>query len=62
MKIGRVEVKEVDNRDFRTTWLWIDDDHYIEVDPLELLENAIDNITLEGSALYRDALTKLKNL
>ena len=40
----RVEVTELDNRDTRTTWLWIGDD-YIEVDPVELIQNVIENCT-----------------
>lgn len=39
----RLEIKEIDNRDEVTTWLWIDDGHYIEVNPRELLHNAHEN-------------------
>jgi len=36
---------EVDNRDSRTTWLWIGGygNQYIEVDPVELIKNMIEN-------------------
>ncbi len=34
----------VDNRDARTTWLWIDGEtRFIEVDPIDLLVNMIEN-------------------
>jgi hypothetical protein len=40
----RVEY-EVDNRDQRTTWLWIGGygNQYLEVDPIELIENMVEN-------------------
>ena len=36
---------EIDNRDSRTTWLWIGGygNEYLEVDPVELIENMIEN-------------------
>ncbi len=37
------EVIEVDNRDERTTWLWISRSDYIEVDPVDLIGNMIEN-------------------
>lgn len=39
----RNEVTEVDNRDSRTTWLWISNEQYIEVDPIELIQNMVEN-------------------
>jgi len=36
------DVQDVDNRDQRTTWLWITQD-YVEVDPIDLMENMIEN-------------------
>ncbi len=39
----RNEVTEVDNRDSRTTWLWISPQQYVEVDPIELIQNMIEN-------------------
>ena len=38
----RYDVASVDNRDYRTTWLWIGRD-YVEVDPVDLFTNMIDN-------------------
>ena len=37
---------EVDNRDNRTTWLWIGGygHQYIEIDPVDLVENMIENV------------------
>lgn len=39
---------DVDNRDINTTWLWIDQyespEGFIEVDPWELLTDAIENL------------------
>ena len=41
-----LKVDTVDNRDSRTTWLWINGDtEYIEVDPVDLIENMIENCT-----------------
>jgi hypothetical protein len=37
-----IKVDEVDNRDSRTTWLWIGND-YVEVDPVDLIENMLEN-------------------
>ena len=37
------EVRRVDSRDDHTTWLWISDDEYIEVDPVELHHNMLMN-------------------
>ncbi len=39
----RNEVTEVDNRDSRTTWLWISSNQYIEVDPIDLIKNMVEN-------------------
>ena len=33
----------VDNRDPRTTWLWISPTEYIEVDPINLVTNMVEN-------------------
>lgn len=38
-----VEVVRVDNRDERTTWLWINEQMYVEVDPVDLYENMKEN-------------------
>lgn len=38
-----IPVVQVDNRDSRTTWLWTSDWEYVEVDPVELIENMIEN-------------------
>ncbi len=37
-------VVEVDNRDSRTTWLWIGVSDYVEIDPIDLLENMLENV------------------
>jgi hypothetical protein len=47
----RREITVVDNRDTRTTWLWIDTTHYIEVDPYELLRNALENSPIADEPL-----------
>ena len=36
-------VLEVDNRDDRTTWLWLAGNKYVEVDPTDLYENMLEN-------------------
>lgn len=38
-----VDIVEWDNRDPSVTWLWIDDVRYISVDPVEVVENMIEN-------------------
>ena len=38
-----LEVAETDNRDINTTKLYLSDGNYIEIDPIELMENAIEN-------------------
>ena len=38
-----LHVKQLDNRDSRTTWLWLDSLMYIEVDPVDLMRNMIEN-------------------
>ena len=38
-----VDIKEWDNRDPSETWLWIDKHRYISVDPVEMIENMIEN-------------------
>ena len=38
-----VTVTEVDNRDPSTTWLWISKTEYVEISPVDLIENMIEN-------------------
>ncbi|MEE8599428.1 MAG: hypothetical protein V3S69_08010 [Dehalococcoidales bacterium] len=38
-----VPITETDNRDSGTTWLWISWEDYIEVNPVELINNVIEN-------------------
>ncbi len=39
-----INVDTVDNRDSRTTWLWINGDtEYIEIDPVDLIQNMVEN-------------------
>ncbi len=38
-----VAITEWDNRDPATTWLWIDKVRYIEVNPVELIANMVEN-------------------
>ena len=62
-----VPVTEVDNRDNRTTWLWINESQYVEIDPVDLVENMIDNCAewYKESGVERedldDALNVLKS-
>ena len=37
-------VIEVDNRDSRTTWLWINQTEYVEIDPVALMNNMLENL------------------
>ncbi len=37
------EVESVDSRDDRTTWLWLNDGEFVEVDPVELHANMLEN-------------------
>lgn len=55
-----IEVQCVDNRDFRTTWVWIDDNKYVEIDPLDLVRNAIENLPEDEQAPLLDALRTLE--
>jgi chemotaxis protein histidine kinase CheA len=57
----QVTILSTDNRDFRTTWLWIDNKRYVEVDPLDLLKNAIENCDEQEQAPLWDAYNKLEN-
>ena len=34
---------DVDNRDIRTTWLTLSDETYLEIDPVEIMDNALEN-------------------
>jgi len=43
LKEGELEVKEIDNRDITTTTLHFSNGDHIEVNPLELLENNLEN-------------------
>lgn len=47
---------QIDNRDIGTTWLTLPDGNHIEVDPWELLENALENANRD------DLLSKLAEL
>ncbi len=38
-----VPITEWDNRDPSETWLWIDQHRYVCVDPVEMIENMIEN-------------------
>lgn len=40
----QVDIKSIDNRDQYTTWLWINDHQYVEVNPVDLLRNMIENL------------------
>ncbi len=51
----------IDNRDFRTTWLWINNNEYVEVDPVELLYNAVDNLPEEEQDFYRSLVKQVEN-
>ena len=39
---GEIEF-QIDNRDISTTWLTLPDGNYIEIDPWEILSNALEN-------------------
>jgi hypothetical protein len=40
----RTSIDLIDNRDQMTTWLWINGEtEYIEVDPIELMTNMVEN-------------------
>jgi len=45
---------KVDNRDESTTWLWFSDREYLEVDPIELYNNMLENLP------WYDVLVALK--
>lgn len=60
--VKEVPVVETDNRDPRTTWLWINDKEYVEVDPYDLVENSIENLPEEEQEQYRSAFQAFKDL
>jgi len=37
-------VVESENRDVETTWLWIGQGRYVDVNPFELLQKALENL------------------
>jgi len=41
--VGYVPIKSVDNRDERTTWLWLNELQYVEVDPVDIYNNMLEN-------------------
>jgi len=46
----RYDIKELDNRDSDTTWIWLDGTDtpsYVEVDPIELFTNMLENLDPE---------------
>lgn len=47
-------IVEVDNRDERTTWLWLNQHEYIEVDPVELHANMLENCCCEPDDCGRE--------
>ncbi len=46
----------VDNRDDGCTWLWINDEVYIEVNPIELFLNMLENNHPELHDLYQEMI------
>ncbi len=40
---NRQEVVQVDNRDPGATWLWLSLSDFVEIDPVDLVENMIEN-------------------
>jgi len=46
------DIKELDNRDSNTTWIWLDGTDtpsYVEVDPIELFQNMLENLDPEDA-------------
>lgn len=39
----KIQIQEVDNRDDRTTWLWIGGNWFVEIDPLAMYANMAEN-------------------
>lgn len=39
----RADILKTDNRDLTTTWLWTDNHKFIEVNPWDLVKNALEN-------------------
>lgn len=57
----KLEVSNIDNRDYRTTWLWVSGARYIEVDPIELVANAVENLPEEEQEHYSGLLKNLED-
>ena len=47
---------DIDNRDISTTWLQLPNNTYVEVDPWELVLNALENAGLDEEATQIEAM------
>lgn len=52
----------LDNRDLHTTWLWLNTKEYVEVDPVDLLKNAIENLSPEERVKFHSLYLELDEL
>lgn len=52
---------DIDNRDISTTWLILNDSNYLEVDPWELVINAIENSGSRKAGKAIKVIQTLKN-
>jgi len=57
----RLKVSSVDNRDSRTTWLWVDSEYpsYVEVDPVDLFLDALRNSATKNQMKTNHAVAEL---
>lgn len=52
----------VDDRDFHTTWLHLDDGNYLEVDPVKLLINAVEHNCEEDTSDLQAVIAQLNEM
>ncbi len=41
--MNELQVQRTENRDAVTTWLWVNDEDYIEINPIDLIINMLEN-------------------
>jgi hypothetical protein len=54
-----IPILDTDNRDDSTTWLWINQREYVEVNPKELMENMIENLPEPINNLFAERFASL---
>lgn len=53
-----MKVKELDNRDHNTTWVWTGENNFVEVNPVELFQNMVENCYNDDMAFLVSVLVQ----